>query len=48
MWDGTFIHSGNLNSSNKPAMALQMKILPKSEDFIFEDTISFSKREIRV
>lgn len=45
MWDGTFIHSGNLNSSNKPAMALQMKILPKSEDFVFEDTINFSKEK---
>ena len=25
-------------------MALQMKILPKSEDFIFEDTLVFQKR----
>ena len=46
LWDGKLIHSGNLNSSTKPAMALQMKILPVNTDFIFEDTQEYSIKSI--
>ena len=40
-WDGKLIHSGNLNTSDKPSLAFQMKILSENQDFIFEEVRNF-------